>query len=71
MLLAEMDSMIVLGLPGSARSPRLHGFDWILQRLLADINVEGKDLMLMGVGGLLKDIPGRPLPRKRAVQSKI
>ncbi len=71
MLLAEMNSMIVLGLPGSARSPRLHGFDWILQRLLADINVEGKDLMLMGVGGLLKDIPGRPLPRKRAVQSKI
>ncbi len=70
MLLAEMDSMIVLGLPGSARSPRLHGFDWILQRLLADINVKGKDLMLMGVGGLLKDIPSRPLPRKRAVQSK-
>ena len=28
MMLAELNTMRVLGLPGSARSPRLHGFDW-------------------------------------------
>jgi molybdenum cofactor cytidylyltransferase len=55
--------MRVLGLPGSARSPRLHGFDWVLQRLAAGIKVTGRDLMGMGVGGLLKEIPSRPMPR--------
>ena len=63
MLLAQCGPMRVLGLPGSARSPRLHGFDWVLQRLAAGISVTGRDLMAMGVGGLLKEIPSRPLPR--------
>ncbi|MDJ0948395.1 MAG: molybdopterin-binding/glycosyltransferase family 2 protein [Alphaproteobacteria bacterium] len=65
-LLARLGDAWVLGLPGSARSPRLHGFDWILHRLLADIPVTGSDLAAMGVGGLLKDVPGRPLPREKA-----
>ena len=69
MLLGRALHMRILGLPGSARSPRLHGFDWVLQRLVANIEVTGKDLMRMGVGGLLKDIPSRPLPRAVAVQS--
>lgn len=69
MLLGSAYNMRILGLPGSARSPRLHGFDWVLQRLVANIEVTGKDLMRMGVGGLLKDIPSRPLPRAVAVQS--
>ena len=68
MLLASAFDMRVLGLPGSARSPRLHGFDWILQRLVANLKVTGNDLMRMGVGGLLKDIPSRPLPRTVAVK---
>ncbi|HEX7006525.1 MAG TPA: molybdopterin-binding/glycosyltransferase family 2 protein [Alphaproteobacteria bacterium] len=66
MLLARLGSMRVLGLPGSARSPRLHGFDWVLQRLHAGLDVTGADLMHMGVGGLLKEIPSRPLPRAAA-----
>lgn len=57
----------VLGLPGSARSPRLHGFDWLLQRLVAGVPVTPDDIGGMGVGGLLKDIPGRPAPRDPAV----
>ncbi|MBT5048393.1 MAG: NTP transferase domain-containing protein [Rhodospirillaceae bacterium] len=65
MMLATMGKMHVLGIPGSARSPRLHGFDWVLQRLVADIPVSGTDLMRMGVGGLLKEIPSRPMPRAR------
>ncbi len=63
MLLARCGAMRVLGLPGSARSPRLHGFDWVLRRLAAGIAVTGRDLMAMGVGGLLKEIPSRPMPR--------
>jgi molybdenum cofactor cytidylyltransferase len=66
MLLARLGAMHVLGLPGSARSGRLHGFDWVLQRLFAGLDVTGADLMHMGVGGLLKEIPTRPLPRAAA-----
>jgi molybdenum cofactor cytidylyltransferase len=69
MLLGSIGEMKILGLPGSARSPRLHGFDWVLQRLVADIDVKAEDLMRMGVGGLLKDIPSRPLPRTVAVKA--
>ncbi len=67
MLLAHCGAMRVLGLPGSARSPRLHGFDWVLRRLAARIPVTGSDLMGMGVGGLLKEIPSRPMPRGDAL----
>ena len=65
-LLAHIGETTVLGLPGSARSPRLHGFDWILQRLVANIVVTSSDLTKMGVGGLLKEVPGRPMPREPA-----
>ena len=65
MLLARIGKTRILGIPGSARSPRLHGFDWVLQRLIADVPVTPKDLTRMGVGGLLKEIPGRPVPREQ------
>ena len=61
------DGAPVLGLPGCARSPKLNGFDWVLQRLLAELPLEGRDIMLMGSGGLLKEVPGRLLPRSAAV----
>jgi molybdenum cofactor cytidylyltransferase len=65
LLLGRVGAMPVLGLPGCARSPKVNGFDWVLQRLLAGLPVGGPDLMRMGVGGLLADIPmpSRPLPR--------
>ncbi|MBO1080429.1 NTP transferase domain-containing protein [Roseomonas haemaphysalidis] len=53
-------------LPGCARSPKLNGFDWVLQRLFAGLPVAGRDVMRMGVGGLLKEIESRPLPRAQA-----
>ncbi len=53
----------ILGLQGCARSQKLNGFDLILSRLMADVLVTPKDIMRMGVGGLLKEIPSRPLPR--------
>jgi molybdenum cofactor cytidylyltransferase len=63
LLLAHIGDKPVLGLPGCVRSPKLNGFDWVLQRLLADLPVTRQDIMAMGAGGLLKEIPTRPQPR--------
>src|SRR5262249_34381589 len=57
------DNSHVLGLPGCVRSPKVNGFDWVLQRMIADLVVTGADIMRMGAGGLLKEIPTRPQPR--------
>jgi molybdenum cofactor cytidylyltransferase len=63
LLLGHRGEVPVLGLPGCARSPKLNGFDWVLQRIIADVPVTRRDIMLMGAGGLLKEIPTRPQPR--------
>ncbi|MFQ3623118.1 MAG: molybdopterin-binding/glycosyltransferase family 2 protein [Acetobacteraceae bacterium] len=64
--LGRIGDVPAIVLPGCARSPKLNGFDWVLQRLMADIPVTARDIMAMGVGGLLKEIDIRPLPRARA-----
>ena len=64
-LMGRIGGTPVIGLPGCARSPKLNGFDWVLQRLAADLPVGRREIMSMGVGGLLTDIPSRPLPRTR------
>jgi molybdenum cofactor cytidylyltransferase len=66
LMLAEWDGLPVLGLPGCARSPKLNGADWVLWRLAAGLAVERADIMGMGVGGLITDVPGRPMPRAKA-----
>ena len=66
MLLGHRGPVPVVGLPGCARSPKVNGFDWVLQRLLADIPVGPADVMRMGTGGLLKEIASRPQRRKAA-----
>jgi molybdenum cofactor cytidylyltransferase len=38
----------------------------VLERLCAGLEVAGGDLAAMGVGGLLKEVPGRPQPRAPA-----
>lgn len=53
----------VLGAPGCARSPKENGFDWVLDRLLADVPVTPQDIRRMGAGGLLMEIVSRPQPR--------
>lgn len=65
MLMGRRDGTPILGLPGCARSPKVNGFDWVLQRLLADLPAGPGEIMRMGVGGLLADIPTRPLPRAK------
>lgn len=66
-LMGDWDGAPVVGLPGCARSPKLNGFDWVLQRLSADLPVGPREIMLMGPGGLLTDVPTRPLPRAEAI----
>ncbi len=66
LLLARLGDVPVLGLPGCARSPKLNGFDWVLQRIAAGVPPTRQDVMRMGVGGLLAEIPSRPLPRAGA-----
>lgn len=55
-----------LVLPGCARSPVLNGIDFVLSRLFAGLEVTPRDIMRMGVGGLLKEMDTRPLPREKA-----
>src|SRR5207249_5549090 len=44
----------------------VNGFDWVLERLVAGVPVGPGEIMRMGAGGLLAEIPSRPLPRAEA-----
>ncbi len=63
LFLGDLHGRPVIGLPGSARSPVLHGVDWVLARVACGLPVTSADIAGMGVGGLLKEIPTRPQPR--------
>ena len=64
LFLGDLQGVPVVGLPGCARSPAMNGVDWVLERLAAGIPVDGAAIAAMGVGGLLKEMPGRPQPRQ-------
>ena len=64
LVLGEIGGKPVIGAPGCARSPKENGFDWVLRRLCAGIAVTADDIVAMGVGGLLTEIPVRPHPRE-------
>jgi molybdenum cofactor cytidylyltransferase len=53
LLLARLGGIDVVGLPGCARSPKLNGFDWVLERLFAALPLSGEEIASMGVGGLI------------------
>ncbi len=65
LMLGQVGDVPVIGVPSCARSPKVNGFDWVLPRLLAGLEVKPEDIMDMGAGGLLKEIPSRPSPRER------
>lgn len=69
LFLGQLGARPVIGLPGCARSPALNGADWVLSRVACGIDVTGQDIAEMGVGGLLKEIPTRPMPRRSKRQS--
>ncbi|MFD2739829.1 molybdopterin-binding protein [Sulfitobacter aestuarii] len=64
LFLGEVAGRQVIGLPGCARSPALNGVDWVLSRVICGVQVSSRDIAAMGVGGLLKEIPTRPQPRR-------
>lgn len=64
LVLGDVDGRKVLGAPGCARSPKENGFDWVLDRLVAGMDVTADDIAGMGVGGLLMEIATRPQPRE-------
>ena len=64
LMTAGIGDMPVIGMPGCARSARLNGFDWVLQLVLAGIEIDEDEIADMAIGGLLMEIASRPLPRK-------
>ena len=64
LMLGRLGQTPVIGVPSCARSPKVNGFDWVLERTLAGIAVGPEDIMDMGSGGLLMEIPSRPAPRE-------
>jgi molybdenum cofactor cytidylyltransferase len=70
LVLGQLNGRPVLGAPGCARSPKENGFDWVLDRLMAGLDVGGEDIAGMGVGGLLMEIPSRPQPREAPAARK-
>lgn len=64
LVIGEVDGKPVIGAPGCARSPKLNGFDWVLDRVLAGLPVGDREIAGMGVGGLLMEIESRPQPRE-------
>lgn len=67
LFLGKLGERPVIGLPGCARSPALNGADWVLERVICGLEVTPADIAGMGVGGLLKEIPIRPMPREKGV----
>ena len=64
LFLGDLGEKSVIGLPGCARAPALNGADKVLSRVLCGVGVSSMDIAGMGVGGLLKEIPTRPRPRR-------
>lgn len=70
LLLARLGDTNIINLPGCSRSPKLNGLDWVLQRLLAGVEVKPEDIMAMGVGGLIKDVAHSERRHRKAAQPK-
>ena len=65
LMLAYLNDIPILGAPGCARSRKTNVVDWVLPRLLAGDHLTRDDIISLGTGGLLEDVPERPLPRSR------
>jgi molybdenum cofactor cytidylyltransferase len=57
LLLARIGAVPVIILPGCARSRRMNGLDWVLQRMVAGLPMGAAEIMGMGVGGLIRSAP--------------
>jgi molybdenum cofactor cytidylyltransferase len=64
LMLAYLDGVPIVGAPGCVRSKKTNVIDWVLPPLLAGERLSRRDIIQMGHGGLLEDIPKRPMPRE-------
>lgn len=64
LMLASLGNVPILGAPGCVRSQKTNVIDWVLPPLLAGDRLTRSDIIQMGHGGLLEDIPKRPMPRE-------
>ena len=53
LLLGSLDDASVIGVPSCAASIKINGFDWVLERLFADLPVSRDEIVAMAAGGLL------------------
>ena len=63
LMLAYINDVPIVGAPGCARSKKVNIVDWILPRLLAGDKLTRRDIIALGHGGLLQDVPERGAPR--------
>jgi molybdenum cofactor cytidylyltransferase len=63
LMLSYIGELPILGAPGCARSRKVNVVDWVLPRLLVGERLTRADIASMGHGGLLDDVPERPMPR--------
>ena len=67
LMLGRIGGADVIGVPSCAASPKVNGFDWVLQRRIAGLPVGRAEIIAMAPGGLLKEIASRPQPRDGAI----
>ena len=65
LLLGYVGDRPIVGAPGCARSPKDNIVDIVLPRLLAGDRLTEEDIISFALGGLLEDVPERPLPRSK------
>jgi molybdopterin biosynthesis enzyme len=70
LLVAYVGGVPILGAPGCARSRKTNVIDWVLPRLLAGERLTRDDVVALGAGGLLEDVPERPMPRVPAGENQ-
>ncbi|MBW2190547.1 MAG: molybdopterin-binding/glycosyltransferase family 2 protein [Deltaproteobacteria bacterium] len=63
LMVGTLGESTVFGLPGCARSLNPSGFDHVLRRFFSGEPIDSALISGLGVGGLLKEIPDRPMPR--------
>ena len=63
LLIGYLGHMPILGAPGCVRSRKLNVVDYVLPRLLAGDRLTRRDIVSLGVGGLLEEIHERGMRR--------
>jgi len=63
LMLADIDGLPILGLPGCARSPKHNGFDLLLNKIVCGQVITDDWLNGLCIGGLLDEVHDRPQPR--------